>query len=264
MMAPGDREPTMRDLMSLINKNHESLKEKLEETTAELKTIHNKLLGLDGKIKEVDGRVKSLESNERKMSSKRDVQLAVNHLKDDINESRQRQMRLNNRVIFGIPENDDGLELFEDLLVILAPGDRHKIDFERFGKQNENGRHRPIRMYLLTPYLKRKVLSNLSKLKGIEKFKNVTIRPDLTKQQIISGTPYITRSTPNGGTEAVGKADNSKQSSNKRGADGEYKESDSKRTKKDGGDGESVAGVPEGSPQDSDGDGEDDKTMTED
>jgi predicted nuclease with TOPRIM domain len=142
-MATGRAEPTMRDLMSLIMKNHKSLEEKLEETYVELRTIHSKLSGLEGKIQAIDGRVKSLETNERTMSSKRDVQLAVDHLKDEINESRQRQMRLNNSVIFGIPENDEGVGLVEELLGILAPGDRQKIEFERFGKRNENCRPRP-------------------------------------------------------------------------------------------------------------------------
>jgi hypothetical protein len=61
------------------------------------------------------------------------------------------------------------------------------------------------------------VLSNLSKLKGIEKFKDVSIRPDLTKQQILSGTPYITRSSSKEGTVDSGKEGDSKLSSNKRG-----------------------------------------------
>lgn len=276
-MTEGGAEPTMRDLMSLINRNRKSLEEKLGESTAELKTINNKLSGLEGKLQEVDRRVKSLEQNEKQLSSKREVQQAVNHLKEDINESRQRQMRQNNRVIFGIPENDDGLVLLEELISILAPGDRHKIDCERFGKTTEDGRYRPIRMYLVTPYLKRKVLSNLSKLKGIEKFKSISVNPDLTKLQRLTGNPYNTRSgggsAPKEVTDGKDKESDPNRSTNKRGADGKFKEPNPKRAKsgssKETGDVAENGGTQEGPSKAGDvfqGDTEEDEdtTMTED
>ncbi len=158
--------------------------------------MNERLSGLEGKLSTVENRVATLEENEIMKCSKEDLQNAVTSLQVDLIEMRQRSMRHNNRVVFGIEENEKGILLLENLLAILLPGDRAKVDFERIGKQRDD-KHRPIRLYLANGFVTRRLCSNLSKLKGLEEFSKVSVDKDLTKQEQEvkkSKGPYFTRS----------------------------------------------------------------------
>jgi len=110
-----------------------------------------------------------------------------------LKETTDRMWRKNNLVVFGIPENEESENLINDFMGIILPA-CSTARFERIGKENEKI-DRPVRIHLSTFLDKKSALSNCQKLKGMDKFKKISVRPDLTKEQINQRkTPVRTRS----------------------------------------------------------------------
>lgn len=186
-------EPSLMDVIKLLKKNQKTVEfnkrtlkttqKTVEDSKKELKSINEKLKGLESKINSVDQRVLVLEQANLNRCKKEDINSAVKNLQVELSETRQRAARLNNLIVFGIKENDEGELLFSQLLNILLPQGQHRIDSERLLGNSNGNKPRPIRIFCSNPIVKRSMMANLKNLKGRQEFREVSVQLDLTKIQ---------------------------------------------------------------------------------
>jgi hypothetical protein len=124
----------------------------------------------------------------------------MNHINSKLNEEIVKLRKINNLIIMGVPENDGGLALIKKLLEIILPEQHNNITIlnKRLGRDPVNGKPRPLRITLNSQSEKELALNNCKKLKGMEEFAKISVRPDLTKQQQhdrAARTPIQTRAT---------------------------------------------------------------------
>ena len=95
----------------------------------------------------------------------------------------QEEDRTKNLMIFGLPDEPD-----EDLNKVVAQvfeaiGDKPRVDVCRLGVKKSNKTARPIKVTTSSTAVVNQVLSNARKLKLIQKYKSVFIRPDRSPEQ---------------------------------------------------------------------------------
>lgn len=171
--------PTIADLYKLMKRNQDTL----EDNTIQLNTIASRMKRMENRLDDVEDRVDVLEqkSNESAVV----VKSTVRDLREDLSEAKQRLLKRDNAIIFGIPEDEEGHKLYDELMKILLPSDMSKITYERLGdvtKITEKG-PRPILVCTGNSLLKRRMFRNLKQLKDIEQFKKINVKHDLTKLQ---------------------------------------------------------------------------------
>ncbi len=174
------KEPSMWDLFKIAERNAHTL----EDNTAELKTISRRMERLENRLTDVEERVAILEDREEDFCSKDDLSSTVKSIQVDLAEQRRQLFKKDNAVIFGIPESDDGQQLFDELMKILLPKGMDGILTDRIGPASK--KDRPIVVRTGNSNIKQTMFSNLSKLKDLEKFNNVNVSHDYTSQQRIA------------------------------------------------------------------------------
>jgi len=111
----------------------------------------------------------------------------VDKIRAEFMEQRDRLIRLNNLVIYGVPESSDGLSLATDLMKILLPSFNGPVVDVRLGPKPMNPaattRPRPLRIALNSANEQIIALKNRRKLKGMDIFKGISLNQDLTKKQ---------------------------------------------------------------------------------
>jgi len=141
----------------------------------------------------VDGVRKTLEQNHDKLEARVAVleTSATNKenetkkdLADDFAEQKDQIRRLNNLIIKGIPESEEGEKLLLELLKIILPKLESPFEEERVGAPASSRSYpRPIRLPLTNNYQIRTAFSNCKKLKGVKIFEKISVCRDLTKKQ---------------------------------------------------------------------------------
>lgn len=199
----GEKEYSVSELATIVETNNQAL----ERNTAAFESLNQLIKGLDNRVKGLESKVTVLEQAQNSSCTKEDLQAAIKNVKDDLVEQQKRESKKNNVVVFGIPEDENGEDLLDNLLQILLPGETVKIDNQRFGVKTSD-RPRPIRLYLNNYPMKSKLLSNLNRLKGLEDFKKVSIVRDLTKaQRLIENESKPSRRTRSQKNKADGEAE---------------------------------------------------------
>ncbi|CAL8084627.1 unnamed protein product [Orchesella dallaii] len=181
---------TMNDLYSLMKSMVADVKKSNEQNS----TILEKLDGMQDRQDKLEKRIDSLEKNKKEVPTKTEVRSNFESLKQELDEQKERILRKNNIIIFGIAETEEGLELLQDLMELILPSMRKQYDFERVGDP-EKSNNRPVRVYLSNASIKRQALRNCSKLSGRDRFNSISVKQDLTKaQQESAKTAAVTRS----------------------------------------------------------------------
>lgn len=96
----------------------------------------------------------------------------------------QRQLRKMNLVIMGLTEElSIERSVLSSLFNAILPG-YHLNQYTRIGQQNmDSNSVRPVRVIMDSAVTVSQVLSNCKKLKGLDEFKNISVRRDLTRIQ---------------------------------------------------------------------------------
>lgn len=164
--------------------------EKIENGFSTLAMVAKKQ---EEKLEKVDKRVSSIEKGSTNL--KAEIQKVASDIRNELKEERDQILRKNNVVVFGIPENEYGDSLFDDLWQAILPDDFVNFCPERIGGEDKQ-KPRPIRVCLPNMVVKKRVLSNRKNLAGIEKFKKVSVVPDRTRAQQLerARSPVVTRS----------------------------------------------------------------------
>ncbi|OXA42545.1 hypothetical protein Fcan01_22750 [Folsomia candida] len=106
--------------------------------------------------------------------------------------------KLNNLVVMGIPETNDGQKLLTDLLKIIYPTSYTSLKLDERIGQLTTSSLRPVRLRFSSATERQLALDNCKNLKGLVQFDKISVKKDLTrKQQELkqnSRTPVQTRS----------------------------------------------------------------------
>ncbi len=132
----------------------------------------------------MEERVAILEDREDDFCSKDELSSTVKSIQVDLAEQRRQLFKKDNAVIFGIPESDDGKQLFDELMKILLPRGMDGILTHRIGPPTK--KDRPIVVRTGNSNIKQTMFSNLPKLKDLDKFRSVNVSHDYTSQQRIA------------------------------------------------------------------------------
>jgi hypothetical protein len=133
---------------------------------------------------EMDLKLKSLDKHVDESTAliANDVDKKLRDLKDDVQEERRKFIRLSNVVLFGVPENHEGLETASKMIKILLPDWTEDIYDDRIGSA-DSAEPRPLRVKLDNYTQKRKALSSKRKLATFPEFKGISVQPDMTKTE---------------------------------------------------------------------------------
>ncbi|ODM86829.1 putative RNA-directed DNA polymerase from transposon X-element, partial [Orchesella cincta] len=140
---PGRR--TIDDLYTLIV----NVQQGVQQNNIQNTSILEKLDGIAARQDVLEGRMDKMESRQEEVPTRVEVNTQLSALRQEMDEQSQRVLRKNNVVIFGIPETEQGTELFHDLMEILLPR-RKEYDFERIGDPDKSN-VRPVRVFLENP-----------------------------------------------------------------------------------------------------------------
>lgn len=167
-------EPTLADLYDLLQMNSKTL----AANSSELKTISDRMSKMECRLDKVEDRVENMEKQTSQAQS--DLQSSIEGLKFQIEEEKRRQLKRDNLIIYGIPE--DNQTIYSELMYILSPFNSETFVAERIGT-SRNSKGRPIIVRTGNSNFKLEVFNNLKKLKGLHQFKGVSVQHDLTQLQ---------------------------------------------------------------------------------
>lgn len=152
--------------------SYEKKVDKLESHVRDLKESHkNDLKNLNDKVDLLNAKC-----GDSTVASQSPMQII-----SEIAEIKQRE---NNLLLFGIPEDADDQEaVVEDVLRIVVPGfDISGSKMHRLGRPSP-GKCRPIKIIMPDSCNHSVFIKNNKKIRTIEKFKDVYIKPDMTIMQ---------------------------------------------------------------------------------
>jgi hypothetical protein len=153
----------------------DELKQGQTELSNRLNSLEQQNSHLTRKHAEVEQQVKDLKTA---------TQMEFTFMKNDFAEERERLKRLNNLILMGVEESEDGLLLAKQLLDQLLPGIQVRLDQKlRIGKPNADNRPRPLRIPLNNSLDRRSALEAYRNLPNKEHFGGVYPKSDLTKRQ---------------------------------------------------------------------------------
>ena len=153
----------------------------------EMSSIKTKLDEHEEKIKDMDERLEKVENGSTSASP--DAVLTEIHDQDS---------RKKNVIIFKLPEHVSGnskaqtykkelkliTELCADMGIIDSVNDTINVRFSRLGKIPNPAKPRPMKVIFRYTAIREQVFIAVANLKGIERWKNISITPDLTKAQM--------------------------------------------------------------------------------
>jgi len=222
--SPTKTEMTDTTLLTILKSIHES-KDELRNCILAVEgkfdyamTIIHKLeatcAGLDQRMTAMEednaqmrGRISAIgENQEATHFQGDDLQKGVisitKNITSEISEQMNRYQRRMNIVIMGVPENPNAADTMVQLFEIIWPGNLIS-NWTRIGDVNKTGSTaRPIRVSLPNTAAKREIFANCKKLKDLDQFRGISVRRDLTKQQLEeSKHNYGLRSRNRGGNK---------------------------------------------------------------
>ena len=163
------------------------------ELNTKLDCVLSRIDQLEQHSKEVDARLDDVEfaaeTTESQINAiQNDIQDLRGEINSEVKEQFQRMQRINNIVIFGIPESVDDEKTLEELLKIIWPEKpMSSVQWTRIGPitttQDSSTKSRPIRITTASTSEKIGILRKCKLLKGNEKLKNISVQQDMTKQQ---------------------------------------------------------------------------------
>lgn len=163
----------------------------------ELKKSNNDILERLDKVEKEKDELKSNHSviQEQVKTLRTDMGQHLDQLDGKIDEEINRLRRINNIIVMGLPEGEDGVRLAEELMQIILPNSTIEIKDERLGRDLNAEKPRPMRIRLSNEVEKQTALNNCKKLKGLHNFNKVSVKKDLTKMQQVlqKRTPVQTR-----------------------------------------------------------------------
>lgn len=193
------KEPTMTDLYRLVEKNQNTL----EDNTTQLNSIATRMKRMENRLDNVEDRVTELEKGNEDTCSMQEMKKTVKELRHEMAEQKLKFFKKDNAMIYGIAETSDGDVLYKELMAILLPGSIDDLVVERVGKVSEgssenSSKPRPILLRTGNSNIKKKMFGNLKKLKGVEKFKYVSVQHDYIRAQRSTRKRKITDSSAAG------------------------------------------------------------------
>jgi predicted phage tail protein len=203
LTIPTQQQPITLDF--LYNQMMTQFDIKNQAIMTQLDEIRNNQKEIVTRLDKIEKDKDAMMENQEKMKEtlfnfQQNVAEDMNHINSKLNEEIVKLRKINNLIIMGVPENDGGLALIKKLLEIILPEQHNNITIlnKRLGRDPVNGKPRPLRITLNSQSEKELALNNCKKLKGMEEFAKISVRPDLTKQQQhdrAARTPIQTRAT---------------------------------------------------------------------
>lgn len=189
-----DTSEVMENITSL-EKNFNTLADSVKKLGDLIKQINEMITDLRELFNSANEKIKVMEQQRRGQ-----VEVNVKHGKaiadqlersstanknyEMLKEQFERFRRSSNIVLYGVPENVEGAEIIvNELLQIIAPSNMIKFNIKRIGIAAD-GKERPLRVYMSSPPEVNTTLSRCNMLKGIEKFKSISVTRDKTKMQL--------------------------------------------------------------------------------
>jgi hypothetical protein len=156
----------------------------IKKVTDRFDALENKVSDIALHQVEMDSKLKSLNKHVDESTTliAIDVDKKLRDLKEDVQEERRKLIRLCNVVLFGVPENQEGLETASNMIKILLPDWAGEIYDDRIGS-GDSAKPRPLRVKLDNYTQKRKALSSKRKLKTFPEFNGISVQPDMTKTE---------------------------------------------------------------------------------
>jgi len=178
---------------------------KIDNAMAMIQSLENTCKNLDTRLKTMEASSVQTErrldvvesSNETVKTELLEVKNSFitinNSIRTEINEQLNRYQRRLNIIIYGVQENAEEGDMLTSLSGIIWP-EYALTDWRRLGEKKSNA-VRPIQVPLRTVADRNKLIDNCKKLKGLQKFKGISIKKDQTKiQQEEAKKKYILRS----------------------------------------------------------------------
>jgi len=190
------------DAISYLTKLMESVRDSTQELQKTVAAVEGKIDRLEMTCQGLDKRMKSLEDSslqqktqisklkndhdqirEKVDTIQKDMIKIKHDFSSDINEQINRYQRRLNLIIKGVPESPSDAELLSDLFAIIWPG-KTVSNWDRLEWSDPKMTYpRLVRVQLPTPAAKKTIFSNCKLLKGLERFKGISVCSDMTKQQ---------------------------------------------------------------------------------
>lgn len=193
--------PSSVEIRDLIRSNREVL-QSIRSLKEEIESFRKSVSSLEGKVASFEASLSTLREGQKKCESNvRTIQSAVENLKtsqsrlltDIFDEMELRQQRVNNIMVFGLPEKASGSLIdkekfdktsIEGLLAEAGVGRISPGNLRRVGKIVD-GRSRPLKVELAGMADVQAVLRSGKTLRKSTRFKTVFVSKDFTKMQQI-------------------------------------------------------------------------------
>lgn len=175
-------------LMQMIQANNDSQ----ERIHQKLDLMTSRLCSLEANQREIETHIQQMENSHINMQTRVDC-LSQNQevfkndaqiLLQELQESQNRLHKNCNILVMGISEEEDDNTIIADLLSILLPNYDRNFIHHRLGQNKVKEKNRPIKIKLASSVDKSTALNNCNKLRNIDRFSKISVRPDLTKKQI--------------------------------------------------------------------------------
>ena len=171
-----------RDLKSSLIKSQQSVIELQDELLTNKK---DQLQSLQATVKtSVESSVKAgLDSYSTVVAKSQSQSIATDALKSAVKIAINEDDRSRSLMVFGLPEgtNEDLCAKVDDILQQI--GEKPKIEAARLGKENTDGKIRPVKVTLRSSAAVGQILIKAKQLKNSAKYRSVYISPDRTPEQ---------------------------------------------------------------------------------
>ena len=174
-------------------KNEKDIEKRCEEYMKNLdKKYETRFQKIESQVTNIENNLKAAPVGESGESVKKVVEDKLQEHKEEL---KQRESRVNNMIIFKLPEPETNLKAERAkldktaVIGICSAVDVEDIEEEnivstvRLGKKKEDGTARPLLVRLDSSDTKKNLFTNLGKLKENETYKDVSVNHDLTKKQ---------------------------------------------------------------------------------
>jgi len=188
---------TLELLYKSIEASRNEVKQQFSALNNKLDSLINRIDHIEESHKLLDTRLTMNEDTTHRIDEEvKEVKSELSDALLTLKEQHDRMRRKNNIIAYDIPDSAEGESLVMDLLNVILPNLCMQPSMERIGKPVPNAkRPRPLRIVLPNQIERRNALQNCRRLKGLETFAKISIKPDLTRnQQNERRTPPHTRS----------------------------------------------------------------------
>lgn len=142
-----------------------------------------KISSIVDKVADLEKRQDKIESRIDTVANEMHVEIAT--VREEIHEQSRRMHKIMNIVMMGVPESEEGIKAAHSIMKIIVPSWCDEIPDIRIGDPNRPNQSipRPLRITCRSAQGKISALKNCTLLKGLDQYKTISVRKDLTKQQ---------------------------------------------------------------------------------